>query len=178
MQIRPAKPADAMKLATVHVQSWRETYSGIIPNHVLDALSVENRAMMWLEITTNRTEKNFVYVAEDASEGIVGFVSGGAQRDKVLTYRGEVFALYLLQAHQKLGIGRQLFQTMMERLRVEGYDSVLVWVLVQNPVRHFYEKMGGVYATEKEIEIGGATLLEVAYGWRFNEGDSTERLGD
>jgi GNAT superfamily N-acetyltransferase len=171
MQIRPATPADAEAIARVHVQSWREAYTGIVPARFLDALSVERRTMMWLEITTTRAEDSFVYVAEDATAGIVGFASGGAQRDSEIDYEGEVFALYLLQTHQKQGIGRRLLHAVTERLRAEGYQSILIWVLSQNPSRHFYEYMGGVYVTEKEIEIGGVILPEVAYGWRSGRGE-------
>jgi GNAT superfamily N-acetyltransferase len=171
MQIRPATPADARSIASVHVQSWREAYAGIVPARFLDTLSVERRTMMWLEITTTRAEDSFVYVAEDATAGIVGFASGGAQRDKAIDYEGEVYALYLLQSHQKQGIGRRLLQAVTERLRAEGYQSILIWVLAQNTARHFYEKMGGVYVAEKEIEVGCAMLPEVAYGWRFGGGD-------
>lgn len=40
-----------------------------------------------------------------------------------------------------------------------------VWVLEKNPSKHFYEKSGAQLETSKEIEIGGAKLSEVAYGW-------------
>lgn len=34
-----------------------------------------------------------------------------------------------------------------------------------NPLRRFYERLGGRFAGEKEIQIGEQTLTEVAYGW-------------
>ena len=43
---------------------------------------------------------------------------------------------------------------------------MLVWVLADNPSRHFYEALGGQYVSAKQIEIGGAMLDEVSYGWR------------
>lgn len=43
--------------------------------------------------------------------------------------------------------------------------SLIVWVLKENPYRKFYEGLGGVLAEEKEIEIGGVMLPEVAYRW-------------
>jgi hypothetical protein len=41
----------------------------------------------------------------------------------------------------------------------------VVWVLAENPARRFYEALGGKIVFEKRIEIGGASLVEVAYGW-------------
>lgn len=42
---------------------------------------------------------------------------------------------------------------------------MLVWVLVDNPACQFYAALGGNPVHEKEIEIGGKPLIEVAYGW-------------
>ena len=39
MRIRAAKPADAGSLARVHVDSWRSTYTGILPDEFLAGLS-------------------------------------------------------------------------------------------------------------------------------------------
>ncbi len=41
----------------------------------------------------------------------------------------------------------------------------MVWVLEQNPARHFYENSGAVLTKTKHIEIGGALLEEVALTW-------------
>jgi hypothetical protein len=38
-------------------------------------------------------------------------------------------------------------------------------VLKNNPACGFYEWLGGQFLREKQIKIGGADLLEVAYGW-------------
>ncbi len=43
---------------------------------------------------------------------------------------------------------------------------MLVWVLADNPMRRFYEALGGRLLREKKVEIGGVALDEVAYGWR------------
>jgi hypothetical protein len=47
MFLRPATPADAAAVAYVHVQAWRETYRGIMPDAVLEGPSVEERARAW-----------------------------------------------------------------------------------------------------------------------------------
>jgi hypothetical protein len=44
-------------------------------------------------------------------------------------------------------------------------NSMLVWVLRDNPSRGFYEALGGEYVREQAITIGGANLIELAYGW-------------
>ncbi|HEX7041129.1 MAG TPA: hypothetical protein VF202_13505 [Trueperaceae bacterium] len=44
MLIRAAKPEDALAIGRVHVDPWRTTYRGLLPDAVLAALSVEQRA--------------------------------------------------------------------------------------------------------------------------------------
>jgi hypothetical protein len=34
-----------------------------------------------------------------------------------------------------------------------------------SPARAFYEALGGIAVRRQPIDIGGATLTEVAYGW-------------
>lgn len=157
--IRVATTADIAGLARVHVQSWRETYAGIIPQAFLDELSLESREGQWrrtLEVG------NTVFVTEIADQ-IVGFASCGAARDA--GFDGEVYTLYLLESQHGLGIGKALFQAALEALRSQGKRRVIVWVLADNPTCKFYEYMGGVQTLEKPIEIGGATLLE--FGFSF-----------
>ena len=38
-------------------------------------------------------------------------------------------------------------------------DSMLVWVLRDNPSRGFYEELGGRYLREQVLTIGGADLI-------------------
>jgi hypothetical protein len=42
---------------------------------------------------------------------------------------------------------------------------MIVWVLADNPARRFYEALDGQYVGERDIEIDGVKLREVAYGW-------------
>ena len=79
---------------------------------------------------------------------------------------GELYAIYLLKSAQGQRIGRMLFAETLRGLLELGSSSMLVWVLKDNPTRGFYEHLGGVYLREKQIEIGGKELMEIAYGWR------------
>jgi hypothetical protein len=51
-------------------------------------------------------------------------------------------------------------------LTSRGFNAASLWVLRENAVaRAFYERFGG-QAIEKRADVrGGATLVEVAYGW-------------
>ncbi len=164
--IREARPEDAPAIARVHVDAWRSTYTGIVPNEYLAALSYERREQGWREALSNPDHPSFVYVAGDEAGQVVGFASGGPEREGNPDYKGELYAIYLFAETQRRGLGRQLTQAVARRLLSAGISSMLVWVLASNPGRAFYEALGGQYLSEKKITIGEKELVEVAYGWQ------------
>lgn len=164
MIIREATIDDAPGLARVHVDTWRSAYAGIVPAAHLAGLSYEARAQRWRDNLTNVEPGRFTLVAEEAGK-VVGFSGGGPERSGDAEYRGEIYAVYVLPSRQRQGTGRQMVQACAQRLQEQGLRSVLIWVLADNPSRSFYERLGGRPVREQEIEIGGAQLREVGYGW-------------
>lgn len=165
--IRLAGPSDAAAIARVHVGSWREAYRGLLPDSLLDGLTVEARAARWTILLAPGEAATFVATRDSA---VIGFGSAGPQRDAVLReagYAGEVLALYVLREGQRCGIGRALMGSMAGMLDARGCESLALWVLEGNaPARRFYEAVGGVAIGTKEERRGEETVREVAYGWR------------
>ncbi len=166
MVLREATSDDVTAMAQVHVDTWRTTYRGIVPDELLANLSYEKRENGWDQILDNAPkDENFTYVAEDELGKIVGFANGGIERTGDLVYPGELSAIYVLKSHQQKGIGRELIRAAAQKLGQMEISSMLVWVLAENPACRFYETLGGQKVYEKEIERGGAKLIEIAYGW-------------
>lgn len=170
MKIRKAVIDDAPAIARVHVDSWRETYSGIVPKAYLEALSYENREKLWINMIPNTA----VYVAQNELGEIVGFANCGNERTgKYKGYPGEIYTLYLLKNEHGKGIGKSLFQHCINALSQKGINSFLLFVLADNPTVTFYEKLGGEKLDRVNIEIGGETLEEIAFG--FNVIKTTDK---
>jgi GNAT superfamily N-acetyltransferase len=168
LKVREAHPEDATAIARVHVDAWRETYRGIVPDSVLDALRYEDREAFWSGVLRRSGIDEIVYVAEFA-DSIRGFASGGPERTHNASYQSELYAIYVLRAAQKRGVGRKLFDAVVRRLIEKGHASMLVWVLERNPACGFYESMGGQRVDQKVEHFGSAALTEVAYGWGAGE---------
>lgn len=167
MTIRKAEPSDAKSIAKVHIQTWQTSYAGIVPNTYLSSLSYPEREIWWMRVLEANRPAVGNFVAEVEEDGIVGFAQGGPERDGDRTYLGELYAIYVLQPFQRRGIGHSLFSAVTEQLILDGFPSMLLWVLQDNrPACRFYEALGGKKVREKTIEIGGANLVEVAYGWQ------------
>lgn len=166
--VRPARPDDATAIARVQVATWRTTYRGIVPDEYLDSMEEEPRARYGRDVTSRDAEaagKPFVVVAEDTGRGVVGFAAAGPERRGDPHFCGELEAIYILQEYQRQGIGRRLVREVVQRLLQRGFNTMLVWVLAENPYRRFYEALGGSVLCSEQLTIGGKTLGKRAYGW-------------
>jgi L-amino acid N-acyltransferase YncA len=161
VSIRPATTEDAGAIAQVHVESWRTTYTGIVPEAYLVGLDEVLRAKLWHEFLAGHA---LVLVAERDGR-VVGFAHGGTNREALEECDAELYSIYLLRESQGRGTGKALLQAMAGALEERGFRSMAVWVLERNLSRTFYERMGAHLAASKVIEIGGAKLMEVAYAW-------------
>ncbi len=93
-----------MALGVVHVQAWREAYTGMVPDNVLAALDPAQRAGRWRD----GLARGLVVQLAEQDDAIIGFGSSGKQFDPSLPYSGEIRAIYVLRRAQRLGIGRAL----------------------------------------------------------------------
>lgn len=165
MVIREATLSDAPSIARVQVDTWRSSYRGIIHDETLTSLSYESWEEMWREALTAHRAQNFVYIVEDPDAGVVGFVAAGRAREPRTKCEGEIYAIYLNPGYQGRGWGKQLFLRAVRRLVAEGMNSLMLWVLADNPARGFYEALGGRAIDQRDIKIGSQLLPEVAYVW-------------
>ena len=161
--IRPAAGFDVPGIAWVHVQSWRETYAGLMPQSVLDGLSVEARERQWWRTLEVPTTGVFVVDTPDDVHDVVGFSSVGKARDE--GFDAELYTLYVLKPHQGRGLGRRLWDAALGFVRSQGARNLNLWVLETNPARGFYERMGGKLEGRKVESFGGIELAEVSYAF-------------
>jgi ribosomal protein S18 acetylase RimI-like enzyme len=164
--IRKATTSDAQGIAKVHIDTWRTTYHGILPDEFLSNLSYDRARRNWETTHLNPNSQNAVYVAEDGPRNIVGFAICGSDRDNDPVYKGEIYGIYVLQKMQRRGIGKQLILAAVQDLKSRGFSSMVVWVLAYNPSRRFYEEMGGEHVERRDITTGGKLLKEFGYGWK------------
>ncbi len=97
MIIRPARIEEAAGIARVQTDSWRSTYKGIVPDDYLASMSYEERTQGWRTGLSSPTRIAYDFVAEDDTGQIIGFISGGPVREHDPVYKGELYAIYLLQ---------------------------------------------------------------------------------
>lgn len=161
---RRARPDDAAEIARVHVQTWRETYAGLLPTQRIDQQSEADRTRQWRELLGPGRRAPAVFVAIPDGR-IEGFVSLGPQRSGALKERGfdaEVSALYLTRAVQGRGLGRLLMSAAAHHLLDRGGRGLALWALSANRrAGGFYAALGGVRVAERSDRDGP----QQAFGW-------------
>lgn len=163
--VRQAYPSDAQAIARLHVETWRTTYAGLLPDRVLAGMRQENHRASWQSLLLGQRGRETVLVAERAKTGVVGFASAGRARSGLPGYEAEVYTLYVGPDFQNQGIGTRLIEAVFQRLGEEDAHGVMLWVLAKNPSRFFYEALGGVKIATRKERLWGAVLPEIAYGW-------------
>lgn len=162
ISIRSATTGHARAIARLDVETWRAAYAGVLPASYLVGLSERRREAGWRSVILH--EPRDVRVAIGADGTVLGFGSCGPCRGE-RHFAGEVFTLYVAPDCQNQGIGRRLLTALFRRLVAAGRGSAIVWVLRDNPSRFFYQRLGGRQVARKTIEVGGAAVEALAYGW-------------
>lgn len=173
ISIRYADLNDSKTMALIHIVSWQYAYKGIIPNQILDNLSLEKRKMSFEHTLSNTKEENILIFKDNEA---AGFICIGKCRDIDKSNScGEIYAIYLLPKYINKGIGSILINSALNELKERQFNTVILWVLKDNVnARMFYEKNGFTFdGTEKEIIIG-KSLVECRYIMRFQAGEDHE----
>jgi ribosomal protein S18 acetylase RimI-like enzyme len=147
IEIRRAKPADALAVAETHDEAWRTAYRGIIPGAELEKL-ISRRGPAWWESAIRKGSRVALLVFGDR---IAGYANYG---------------LYLRPEFQGLGFGRRLFTATRRDLGQSGFKSLVVWALSDNdPAVEFYRALGGRAVARSSERFGACTLDKIAFAW-------------
>ena len=161
--VRAALPADASSVARVFVDCWKEGYHGVLPTAYAAGLSYEEQTENWRRVIA--MPGNATLVATSRAGDVIAFLSGGPERSARSNYFAEIYGLYVLPEFRGNNLGRMLLARFCTRLLAIGLRTLTVRVVEANPIRGFYEAMGGVEQDTTPVRIAGRSLNEVAYGW-------------
>jgi GNAT superfamily N-acetyltransferase len=164
LQIRPAQSDDAADVAQVYIDSWHDTYPGVLPGPLLRAMTPDGQTARWE--TAIRAHGGETVLVADSRRGIIGMTSLGAARDRELGFDGEVYTLYVDPSYYGNGVGRALLEGAFAVLGRNKMSSCVIWAHARNHARYFYEAMGGRLVAERMTHLMGEPCPEVAFGWK------------
>ena len=162
IEIRRAKPSDALAVAETHDEAWRGAYRGVIPGRELDRL-ITRRGPDWWDSAIRKGSRISILAFGDK---VAGYANYGRNRARSLFYDGEIYELYLRPEYQGLGFGRRLFTSARRDLGQSGLKSLVVWALSDNePAVEFYRTLGGKAVARSSERFGDRSLEKVAFAW-------------
>ena len=163
LSVRTARPEDAADLARIYIESWQDTYAGLISHSLLGAMSLKHHTARW---QATMRGPGAVLVAEDARHGAIGLCSLGAVRDRGLGFEGEVYTLYVDPAFLGRGAGRALLAGAFDAFKERHLRSCLIWAHARNNACFFYEAMGGRRVAIRTTRLMGDLTPEIGFGWK------------
>jgi RimJ/RimL family protein N-acetyltransferase len=163
LNLRYATLSDVAQIANCHIISWQKIYRGLMPDTLLDGLSVVERIKQWTDILRQQIK---VLVLERENQ-IIGFASFSASRDEDTNSNicAEVTSFYLHPDVWHQGLGTILCQAVLTDIETMGFKEIIVWVFTANQqARNFYQKMGFTETTDiKTDHIGCESLNVIRY---------------
>jgi len=149
--VRPARPDDAEQMARVHVQSWRETYRGLMRDAVLEDPSlVARQERFWVAALTDPQ-----YSRNQAAVGVrdgrvVGISMSGDPLGEGAPESAQLYLLYVLADEYGSGLGTALLDAVLP-----PGDDAWLWVADPNPrAQRFYAKHGFAPDGTTRVEDG------------------------
>lgn len=128
VSVRPARPADAERVARVQLSTWRTAYADLLP---ADALAVpeEQVAALWLRaVEVPPSAQHRLLVALERDE-LVGFVALAPAEDGDLdpATTGELTALLVEPRWGRRGHGSRLLAAAVDTWRPDGVRTAVLW---------------------------------------------------
>ena len=164
---RQAVTADCVQIASLHTESWRNSYRNILPDAYLDSQIAEERLALWEDrLAAPGSDRRHVLLAELHSE-LAGFCC--VLLDEEPEWGACLDNLHVRPDLQGQGLGRQLFARATGWVTSEepGWP-IHLWVFEANySARRFYERLSGQVVEHKIKEMPqGAGIPSLRYFWR------------
>lgn len=169
--IRPARPADAAALGSMHAASWAEAYptlveAGKLPGGLfLEMTDPARRIPAFERMLARPVLPGGLLLAEEAGE-VLGFALVGPARDPALGTGGELCGLYLLRRAQGRGLATALLAAGFAVLRAAGFGDAGAWALEGNrPAERFYAARGARSGPTRTEQRGPYAMQETGWLW-------------
>lgn len=161
VRVRDAEAGDAEGIARVHVDSWRETYSGVMDEMFFTEEVFRRRTSFWERYLARDPRPGRLAVALDG-ETITGFANAGesagpdAERGHPAVRPVTLFSIYLMKVVHGVGVGQRLLDAVI------GDAPAQLWVLKGNSrAAAFYERNGFRFDGAEYSDPAEAKLIEL-----------------
>ncbi len=144
VSVRPARVDESLAVAEVQVETWRECYAPHLPSGALDALEVPLVEAGWrAAIAAPPSPRHRLLVALSGGR-VSGYVALGPAEDGDATAAdGEIYALTVAPAEQRLGHGSRLVTAAADLLAQTGFGAIRMWTFDGDAPTHTFLAAAG-----------------------------------
>jgi ribosomal protein S18 acetylase RimI-like enzyme len=145
LTIRPLELADAAAIASLHIETWRDTYRGLMPDSKLDALNVQEYESGWNRILSQKDSPTSPLTL-GAFQGsiLLGIASAGRPRES-WGYDSELWAINIPKRFQKMGAGKAMLRACVQHVQTFNAKNMYLYCVLGNTnAENFYRKMGAM----------------------------------
>lgn len=135
MILRKMTIDDVQYVSQLHVETWRESYSSVMPREFLSNLSEEKWVKSLRKLVNSSTQFGLVVEIDDK---VVGDILFGKSREA--TYNYEIYALNVHPNFHNRGIGKMLVKEALKNLSF--CDKIYLKVIKENfNAKNFYKNV-------------------------------------
>jgi ribosomal protein S18 acetylase RimI-like enzyme len=153
VSVRPAVPGDEDAVTRVQVTAWRDTHESALGDGVVDSLDTAVMRERWSSAISAPPGPGFVVLVALDGPQIVGFAAVAP---------GQLVALEVDPRFQRAGHGSRLLAAAVDRLRADGAQEVVTWVLDDDSARERFLSSAGLGpdGTERVLATGVRDVVE------------------
>jgi ribosomal protein S18 acetylase RimI-like enzyme len=156
MKIRRATQSDIQDIAAIHIESWKDAYSDVLPAEFLAGKIDRDFELHWSEIEIQN--EDIVLVAEEDS--LVGFVAVWCRPIPFIDN------LHVRPSQRSKKTGSALMKVVAKELINKGHKTAYLWVFEGNEKAiRFYERLGGVQKEQSIKNVFGYDVLSRKIEW-------------
>lgn len=147
--VRAPQAQDAAAIAALHVSTWREAYSHLLPDDYFSERYVDARHRMWQQVLSDPRDDIVVRLAE-RDGALIGFAWVGpalGADDEPPPRERQLYAIYVAAAQYGTGAGQALLDETL------GAAPAMLWVAKENPrAIAFYARNGFQFDGVEQID--------------------------
>ena len=156
MKIRRATQSDIQDIAAIHIESWKDSYSDVLPAEFLAEKIDRDLELHWSEIEIQN--EDIVLVAEENS--LVGFAAVWCRPIPFIDN------LHVRPSQRSKRIGSALMKEVAKELINKGHKTAYLWVFESNEKAiRFYERLGGAQKEQSMKDVFGCDVLSRKIEW-------------
>lgn len=156
MKIRSATQIDLQDIAAIHIESWKDSYSDVLPAEFLAEKINRELERYWNEVEIQSDD--IILVAE--KESLVGFVAVWCRPIPFIDN------LHVIPSQRSQKVGSALMKAVAKELINKGHKTAYLWVFESNErAIRFYGRLGGIQKEQSMKNIFGYDVLSRKIEW-------------